>query len=232
MSEPKYIYRFVPCPAYRVEAIQTWLEDLAREGLILEKDTFLFGVVTFTRQSPRNYRYRLEATPDIPGIFNDYDTPDYRAVELNESFGWEYVTRYGQFYIYRCADPTAPELHTDPAVESAGYEKAQPQRPFMEHFQFLLSDLAEFGLHAHHRLRLSGYPSDCGRSSDPDGSFSMASDGSAFSEKALCQNEKWGISHPKDRLEKRTALLSGQKHSQRCFHSFVVCICLYRKVRC
>lgn len=117
MFEPKYIYRPVPCPVYRVEAFQTWLEDMAREGLILEKDSFLLGLATFTRQSPKHYRYRLEPTPDIPGIFNDYDTPDTRAVEMNADFGWEYVTRRDQFYIYRCENPHAPELHTDPQIQ-------------------------------------------------------------------------------------------------------------------
>ena len=117
MFEAHYIYRPVPCPVYRVEAFQTWLEDMAREGLILEKDCFLLGLATFTRQAPRHYRYRLEPTPDIPGIFNNYDTPDTRAVEMNADFGWEYVTRRDQFYIYRCADPHAPELHTDPQIQ-------------------------------------------------------------------------------------------------------------------
>lgn len=117
MFDQHYIYRPVPCPVYRVEAFQTWLEDMAREGLILEKDSFLLGLATFTRQAPRNYRYRLESTPDVPGIFNDYDTPDYRAVEMNQAFGWEYVTRRDQFYIYRCENPHAPELHTDPQIQ-------------------------------------------------------------------------------------------------------------------
>lgn len=118
MSEPKYIYKPVPCPVYRVEAFQSWLEDLAREGLILlKKDSILLGIATFTRQAPQPLRYRLEPTPKAAGSTNDYDTPDHRAVEMNEAFGWEYVTRYGQFYIYRCADPHAPELHTDPQLQ-------------------------------------------------------------------------------------------------------------------
>jgi len=118
MPEPKYVYRCVPCPVYRIEAFQCWLEDLAREGLILEKDSILFGVATFTRQTPRHLRYRLETTPEVPSFLNDYDTPDHRVVEMNEEFGWIYVTRYGQFYIYRCADPNAPELHTDPQLQA------------------------------------------------------------------------------------------------------------------
>ena len=118
MAEPKYIYRPVPCPVFRVEAFQCWLEDMARKGLILyEKDNIILGVATFIRQTPRHLRYRLEPTPKQAGSMNDYDTPDAQALELNAQFGWKYVTRYGQFYIYRCGDPTAPELHTDPQLQ-------------------------------------------------------------------------------------------------------------------
>lgn len=117
MAETKHIYRMVPCPAYRIELFQTWLEDLAREGLILEPDTFLFGIATFTRQSPQHLRYRLEPAAKHAGSMNEYDTPDYRAAEIYQAFGWEYVARYGQFYIYRCADSSAPELHTDPFLQ-------------------------------------------------------------------------------------------------------------------
>ena len=36
--------------------------------------------------------------------------------------GWEYVcTLAGTFHIWRCGDPAAPELDTDPVVQSMGY---------------------------------------------------------------------------------------------------------------
>ena len=35
-----------------------------------------------------------------------------------EAMGWEYVTKYRSFYIYRSFDPMARPLHTDPAVQA------------------------------------------------------------------------------------------------------------------
>lgn len=117
MAEPKYIYRPVPCPAFRVEAFQTWLEDMAQKGLLLEGDSILLGIATFVPGPPRAVRYRLEPVEKTATFLSGNDAPEAGAVELNAQFGWEYVTRYGQFFIYRCADPDAPELHTDPEIQ-------------------------------------------------------------------------------------------------------------------
>lgn len=117
MAEPKYVYRPVPCPVFRVEAFQTWLEDMAQRGLFLERDSILLGIATFVPGPARTVRYRLEPVEKTATFLNGNDTPSRSAMELNAQFGWEFVSRYGQFFIYRCDDPAAPELHTDPEIQ-------------------------------------------------------------------------------------------------------------------
>lgn len=115
----KRAYLRPPCPAYDVEAVESWLGDLAREGLVLSKDGFFCGFGFFDRTSPQMLRYRLEAAPKAHGLLSDGDgAPDAQQMELAGDFGWEYVARFGDFYIYRTSDPDAPELHSDPRVQA------------------------------------------------------------------------------------------------------------------
>ena len=38
-----FYYRRPPYPYYDIEGIESWLEDLADEGLLLDKDGYVFG---------------------------------------------------------------------------------------------------------------------------------------------------------------------------------------------
>lgn len=112
------LYRLPPCPDCDIEGNQSWLEDMARQGWLLTDDSFFLGTAVFEKAVPQTLRYRLEATKLQATLFNGADRPDEDVVQTNREFGWEYVTRRGQFYIYRCADPAAPELNTDPQVQA------------------------------------------------------------------------------------------------------------------
>lgn len=119
MSEEKYTYTLPPCPWYEAERIQIWLEDMAARGKVLEKDGFFLGLACFRRTQPQKRKYRLQAVQKEAGLLSDRgDGPEDLELELAEDFGWEYVARWGSFYIYTTADPAASELHTDPAVAS------------------------------------------------------------------------------------------------------------------
>ena len=121
MSEPKYAYRFCPCHGYDVEGIQTWLEDLAAEGLILTTEVVFAGFLTFTKEQPRRFRYRLEAIGK-----NDRSASEFR--DIAAEFGWEYVCDYGAFQIFRSEDPLARELNTDPAIQAATIKRLTRQQ--------------------------------------------------------------------------------------------------------
>ena len=117
-EKPKYVLRLPPCPDYDVESTECWLTDLAREGLLLKKDGLFAGVGVFERAVPQRVQYRLEAAQKDTGLLCDGYEPDPEQVELCAQYGWEYVARRGEFYIYRSHDPAARELNTDPAVQA------------------------------------------------------------------------------------------------------------------
>ncbi|MBQ3107100.1 MAG: DUF2812 domain-containing protein [Firmicutes bacterium] len=125
-KEKNTLHRLPPCPAYDVEATESWLTDLAEEGWLLQKDGFFGGFASFERASaPCSVRYRLEAADKNTGMFSDNGgDPDPEAVELSQSYGWEYVAKRGEFYIYRSFRPGTRELTTDPEVQALGLQKA------------------------------------------------------------------------------------------------------------
>ena len=118
----KRIRRFAPCPSYDVEKIESWLTDMAKEGWILEKDSDIFGWLAFTKEAPRNLRYRLE--PQEEGI-GFGDTPDPEVRQLCEEYDWEYVDSYGKFFIYRATRSDAREMNTDLQVQAAAMKASK-----------------------------------------------------------------------------------------------------------
>jgi len=129
MSEPtknRSVYRLPPCPAYDQEALESWLTDLAAEGLYLKKEGFFAGVASFERDIPRPVRYRLEAAPGSTSMWaHNWGEPSPEAIAISEAYGWEYVDKYGEFHIYRTFDPAARELHTDPAIQAMTVKKVR-----------------------------------------------------------------------------------------------------------
>lgn len=118
-EEPKHVYRLPPCPAYDIEGMESWLSDMAANGLLLSADGFFAGFAIFERSEPRAVRYRLEAAPKNVSMWADGGcAPDDEAVGLNEAYGWRYVASRGQFYIYRAETADARELNTDPRVQA------------------------------------------------------------------------------------------------------------------
>lgn len=122
-SERQTVRRLVPCPPYDVEACESWLGDMAEQGLMLER----WGgfEARFRRETPRPVRYRLTAAR-LKGnvLFIPPGTPDAGEEALYEEAGWHFVCRQNEFYIYACDDPAAPELHTDPAVQALSLKMA------------------------------------------------------------------------------------------------------------
>ncbi len=115
----RYAYRICPCFAHDVEGIQTWLEDMAAQGLVLEADGTFLGIFTFQKTTPKKYRYRLAPIKEKGGFFSDTaDGPSEEEQEFSQNCGWKYLVRYGSFYIYRATGENVRPLHTDPAVHA------------------------------------------------------------------------------------------------------------------
>lgn len=124
MSESKTVYRYPPCPDYDVEAMESWLSDMAAKGLVLTRDGFFFGFGNFEKTEPKTMRYRLEPSKYKSGTLSEYNPPE-EAQELYEAMGWQYVAARGNFYIYCTDDPEARELHTDPQVQAMNIDAAR-----------------------------------------------------------------------------------------------------------
>ena len=116
----KCAHRLAPCPSHDVEAMESWLTDMAAQGLILRPDGNFAGIFTFERTTPKRLRYRLASSANMPvaPFWSDCDAPDSQAVELSADMGWKYICRWTRFYVYCCEDDRAPELNTDPQIFS------------------------------------------------------------------------------------------------------------------
>ena len=118
------VYRLVPCPCYEVEACESWLTDMAAQGLFVEK----LGrtLARFRRDLPQTVRYRLTAAR-LKGSWLDIVPSEPLSTEkaLYAEYGWEFICSQQEFFLYACQDPQAPELHTDPAVQALSLKMAR-----------------------------------------------------------------------------------------------------------
>ncbi len=112
-----------PCSHMDVERMQTWLEDMAMEGWLLEKPARLLNKFWFQRIEPLKIRYRITTVSDSLEYWNE--RPDTDRQSLAEAFGWEYVCTCRWFHVYRAYDPEVRELVTDPAVQAETLRQAR-----------------------------------------------------------------------------------------------------------
>lgn len=128
MNEKTAIRRIPPCPAHDIEAMESWLMDMARAGWMLEKDGYSCGMANFQKAEPQETLYRLvgfwkpPTTGQLLGVSGSVqypsDQPEEEALELNWLYGWAYVAKRGKYFIYRSVCENPRELDTDPLVQS------------------------------------------------------------------------------------------------------------------
>lgn len=103
-----------PANIYDVAANETWLEDMARQGYRLIRMTGWSGV--FEKTEPFSCRYRMQPLP------KKEKAPLPEVIEAYRELGWEYAGTVPEtFHVWRCQDPAAVELDTDPVVQGMGY---------------------------------------------------------------------------------------------------------------
>ncbi len=101
---------------YDVTGNEKWLADQARDGW-LATEMNRKGRVEFVDSAPNaTVRYRLRPTQKREKC------PSAEEMELNEAFGWRYLGTAGKcLHLWRCDDPAAPELDTDPEVQAESF---------------------------------------------------------------------------------------------------------------
>lgn len=136
----KYKRKLIPVNPMHIPAMESWLSDLAAEGLYLHSLGPYFA--KFTEGTPRKLAYRIEPVPVedhgfyVNNIRNAFasakggkkpltvEEKNRRMTELYDEFGWEQVCKMNQlFYIFRAKEEDTPELHTDPVAQSEAYER-------------------------------------------------------------------------------------------------------------
>ena len=120
------LWQPIPCPLSDIEGLESWLGDMAAQGLV--PVTIGQNFARFRCSQPKAVRYRLNAKP-APETFLESapGTPDGEERALAQECGWYYVTAVGDFFLYACEDRDAPELNTDPQVQALSLRYAKRQ---------------------------------------------------------------------------------------------------------
>ena len=100
----------IPCSFYDIPGLESWLDEMALQGLFLKNFSRQFDWAVFEVGDPRPVRYRLDPVGKSAGRGREREEP-------YAEMGWQFVDCIrGLYYIFSCGDPDAPELHSDPAT--------------------------------------------------------------------------------------------------------------------
>lgn len=128
MKKKDTICRIPPCPSWDIPAMEAWLEDMARAGYILDYPRHRNMTLQFHRAAPQTVRYRMEPSPKAQ--WAELAEPEEAQRQLYLELGWESVCFFGGCFIYRCTDPDASELNTDPVIQSLALKKWKRRSAF------------------------------------------------------------------------------------------------------
>lgn len=144
------VYRPVPSPFYEVEACESWLTDMAAQGLFVEKMGRMLA--RFRRGTPKTVRYRLTAAR-LKGGWMDSVPSEPLSTEkaLYAEYGWYFICAQQEFFLYACEDAGAPEPHTDPAVQALSLKMAR-RSAWWEFLTAVIVLMVQFALNGHGRL--------------------------------------------------------------------------------
>ena len=118
------IYRIAPCPNYDVEHVECWLQDMARNGWMLDGEKSFLDILAFRKTEPQDIRYRLEPKPK--GVM-DADAPAQDMQDMCREYGWEFVRHFDFFFIYRAVSPDAREMNTDTEIQAVSLKSVKRQ---------------------------------------------------------------------------------------------------------
>lgn len=118
-SKKSYRIRLAPCSHYDVGRFESWLEDMAQEGYVLEKIFLHVGI--FTKGQPRRLRYRICELPQESLYADRSPSGEDELIAICEASGWRYVDQRLGFGIFVTEDDALPELQTEPYI---AYDKA------------------------------------------------------------------------------------------------------------
>lgn len=105
----------IPCSFFDIPGLESWLDEMARQGLFLQKFNYHWDRAVFELGEPKPVRYRLDPV-------GRSKKKDRERAELYQEMGWTRVTTISKaFHIFSCGDPDAPELYSDPQSLSLAF---------------------------------------------------------------------------------------------------------------
>lgn len=112
----KHCYKRSSFDFYDAVALECWLSDLAKQGLIFEGTTLAW--FRFNKGEPLDIRYRVEPTID------ENNHPSEEMLSAYKEAGWDFVTGLNNlFFVWKSIRTDATELHTDLIVQSESYHR-------------------------------------------------------------------------------------------------------------
>ena len=137
-----YTFRLVPCSIYENEIMETWLEELALQGLVLENISC--GIAKFRKQEPQEIRYRLSVIPAEKWDVYENVSGKEQLIDICEASGWKFICQRRHFGIFMTVDETVEELHTEPELQYLDFKDYVDWRAVIGRVMILMMALYVF----------------------------------------------------------------------------------------
>jgi hypothetical protein len=108
----KIVRKLNPFSSYEIEYLESWLTDMAKQGLLVDNITLWFA--SFTQGEPKNRRYRI--LPKVMGDVSDEEKEFYSQQQ------WNFEFSFSGLNVFYTDSGNAEELFTD-AASFAAYTK-------------------------------------------------------------------------------------------------------------
>ena len=116
--------------------MESWLGDMARQGLFLQKEGIAWGLVRFQPGEPKEVEYRLVSRRKPQMLWKRFlfgnpeeylDGPKEEEVDLFARFGWVYLSKCGNFFVYQAEGEQVLEVDSDPQVQAISIQAVRDQ---------------------------------------------------------------------------------------------------------
>ena len=114
MRKKKWVLK--PGGEWETGPLEAWLEHEAARGWRLTGWVSWFAVLE--RAEPASCRVRIQ--PREPEAREDWED----RLEVYRDLGWTYAVQMGDYEVYYCDDPAAPELESDPVAQKWAWDKS------------------------------------------------------------------------------------------------------------
>ena len=116
--------------------MESWLGDMARQGLFLQKEGIAWGLVRFQPGEPKEVEYRLVSRRKPQMLWKRFlfgnpeeylDGPKEEEVDLFAQFVWVYLSKCGNFFVYQAEGEQVLEVDSDPQVQAISIQAVRDQ---------------------------------------------------------------------------------------------------------